>query len=117
MRARTTILAGVLFTTLGTGAAVGGDGFSGFRCNGRLVHSGETEDDVAGKCGDPDAVRTWTELRKESVWEYGHKVERQVPVQYDEWKYDFDSDRLIRYVLFTQGVLSNVRTGEYGRHR
>jgi hypothetical protein len=87
----------------------------GLRCGSRLVRNGETEDDVAGKCGDPDAVRTWTELRTESVWENGYKVERSVPIEYTEWKYDFGRDRLLRYLTFVQGRLTAVRTGEYGR--
>jgi hypothetical protein len=88
----------------------------GFRCGSRLVRNGETEDDVAGKCGDPDAVRTWTETRTESVWENGHKIERSVPVEYSEWKYDFGNDRLILYAKFVRGRLVSVRTGEYGRN-
>jgi len=87
----------------------------GFRCGSRLVLNGETEDDVAGKCGDPDAVRTWTEQRTEAVWVSGHMVERSVPIEYVEWKYDFGRDRLLRYLTFVQGRLKDVRTGERGR--
>jgi hypothetical protein len=87
----------------------------GFRCGSRVVRNGETEDDVAGKCGDPDDVRTWTEVRTESVWEGGRKIERSVPIEYSEWKYDFGRDRLLRYLTFVQGHLTAVRTGEYGR--
>ena len=87
----------------------------GFRCGSRLVRNGETEDDVASKCGDPDAVRTWTEVRTESVWEGGRKIERSISIEYSEWKYDFGRDRLQRYLTFVQGRLTAVRTGEYGR--
>jgi uncharacterized protein DUF2845 len=87
----------------------------GFRCGSRLVLNGETEDDVAGKCGDPDGVRTWTETRTESIWENGQRIDRSVPIEYMEWKYDFGRDRLQRYLTFVQGRLTAVRTGEYGR--
>jgi hypothetical protein len=87
----------------------------GFRCGSRLVRNGETEDDVAGKCGDPDGVRTWTEVQTESLWENGRQIERSVPIEYAEWKYDFGRDRLQRYLTFVQGRLTAVRTGEYGR--
>jgi hypothetical protein len=87
----------------------------GLRCGSRLVRNGETEDDVAVKCGDPDAVRTWTEVRTEAVWEGGRRIERSVPIEYAEWKYDFGRDRLQRYLTFVQGLLTAVRTGEYGR--
>jgi Protein of unknown function (DUF2845) len=96
-------------------AAVPARAEGGFRCGGRVVRNGETEDDVAGKCGDPDDVRSWTEVHTESAWEYGRKIERSVSVDYDEWKYDFGPDRLIRYVTFVRGRLTAVRTGEYGR--
>jgi hypothetical protein len=98
------------FLTLPSSARAEG----GFRCGSRIVLNGETQDDVAGKCGDPDDVRTWTELRTESIWRNGVKIERSVPIEYAEWKYDFGRDRLIRYVTFVQGRLSAVRTGEYG---
>jgi|SRR4051812_22645217 hypothetical protein len=88
----------------------------GFRCGAKLVRNGETQDDVSAKCGDPDAVRNWTEYQTESVWVGNHKIERSVPIEYAEWKYDFGRDRLIRYLVFVQGRLRDVRTGEYG-HR
>lgn len=103
-------LVATLLTATPTARADGG-----FRCGSRLVRNGETEDDVAGKCGDPDAVRNWTEVETEAVWEGGRKVERSVPIDYAEWKYDFGRDRLIRYLTFVQGRLTGVRTGEYGR--
>src|SRR5579871_3721229 len=112
--ALTWVLATFTFlATLGSGPPARAEG--GFRCGSRLVRNGETEDDIAGKCGDPDAVRTWTEVQTESVWEDGRKVERSVPIEYAEWKYDFGSDRLLRYLTFVQGRLTAVRTGEYGR--
>jgi hypothetical protein len=89
----------------------------GFRCGSRLVRNGETQDDVAAKCGDPDATREWTEVETHSVWEGGQKIERSVQIAYSEWKYDFGKDRLIRYLTFVQGRLRDVRTGEYGQKR
>src|SRR5215831_16294742 len=87
----------------------------GFRCGtGRVIRNGETEDDVATKCGDPDAVRTWNETRTETYWQNGHAIERQVVIVHDEWKYDEGHDRLIRYLTFTNGKLCSVRTGSYG---
>src|SRR6476620_10313476 len=69
----------------------------GFRCGtGRVVRNGETEEDVSRKCGDPDAVNTWSETRSETVWENGHSIERQVVITYDEWEYDLGPNKLIR---------------------
>jgi hypothetical protein len=110
---RTSCLAFVLVATLAGAAPARAEG--GFRCGSRIVRNGETEDDVAGKCGDPDDVRTWTEVETRSAWENGRMIERQVPIDYAEWEYDFGPDRLIRYVTFVRGRLITVRTGEYGR--
>jgi Protein of unknown function (DUF2845) len=96
------------------GAAPPARAEGGFRCGSRLVRNGETEDDVAGKCGDPDSVRTWTETSTEALWENGRMIERSVPIEYAEWKYDFGRDRLLRYLTFVRGRLTAVRTGEYG---
>ncbi len=107
----------VCLATLGPAAtpARADAGFGGFRCGSRIVRDGDTEDDVAKKCGDPDAVRTWTEYRSEAIWEAGRKIERSIPIQYDEWKFDFGTGRLIHYATFVQGRLTSVRTGSYGR--
>jgi hypothetical protein len=87
----------------------------GFRCGtGRVIRNGETEDDVARKCGDPDAVRTWNETRTETTWQKGQVVERQVVIVHDEWTYNLGPDRLIRYLSFTDGRLCKVATGGYG---
>jgi hypothetical protein len=101
---------------LAPAARADGGGLGGFRCGHKLVKNGETQDDVAVKCGDPDATRTWTEYQTESVWVGDHKIERSVPIEYAEWKYDFGSERLIRYLTFVQGRLRDVRTGSYGHH-
>ena len=109
------LLATVLLSGFLVGVAPPARAEGGLRCGSRVVVNGETEDDVAGKCGDPDAVRTWTEVKTERVWVNGHEVERSVPIEYEEWKYDFGRDRLLRYLTFVQGRLRDLRTGEYGR--
>jgi hypothetical protein len=87
----------------------------GFRCGtGRIVRNGETEEDVASKCGNPDAVNSWTETQVETVWEAGHSIERQVVIPYDEWEYDLGPNKLIRYVTFKRGRMIRVTTGERG---
>jgi Protein of unknown function (DUF2845) len=108
-------LAALFFSLASLGAPPAAQADAGFRCGSRLVRDGDTEDDVSKKCGDPDAVRTWTEYRTESIWESGHKIDRSIPIQYDEWKYDLGSGRLIRYATFVQGRLASTRTGSYGR--
>lgn len=88
----------------------------GFRCGDRLVRDGETQDDVSRKCGAPDATREWTETQTETVWVAGRRVERSIPINYAEWKYDFGRHRLMLYVTFVNGRSAHTKTGEYG-HR
>jgi hypothetical protein len=96
----------------------------GFRCKtGRLVSVGDRMHEVQSRCGDPDLVTTRVEKRKvkhrytrwvgqvqESVVE---EVEVEVPL--DEWTYDLGPQSFVRYVLFENGTVINVATGDYGR--
>jgi hypothetical protein len=113
MRAQSIVRLGIILTALAAAPPARADG--GFRCgSGRVVRNGETEDDVAGKCGDPDTVNSWSELRTESYWDGTRTLERQVVIVFDEWEYNLGPHRLIRYVTFEQGHLVRVRTGGYG---
>jgi hypothetical protein len=95
--------------------AVPAQGQTGFRCSrGRILRKGETQSDVARKCGPADDVRTWSEARTETVHENGQAIERTVVTVYDEWTYNLGRNQLVRYVVFTDGRLAEVRTGEYG---
>ena len=110
---RTLLAPFFLFATLTTAApAAQADG--SFRCGRKVVKDGETEDDVQGKCGAPDATRTWTEVHTEGFFVAGQRKERSVPVEYTEWKYDFGRHKLILYITFVQGRSVSVKTGEYG---
>ena len=114
---RTRNVGGVVLFAIVLGALASGtaraDG--GFRCGGdRVIRFGESEGEVSGKCGQPDAVRTWTETRRETIWQDGKAVQREVAIPCAEWTYDLGRDRLIRYVTFEKGRLAQVRTGSYG---
>jgi hypothetical protein len=96
---------------------------SGFRCkSGRLVSIGDRMYDVRDRCGQPDAISQRIEKRKvkhritrrignieESVIE-----EREIEVPIDEWTYDMGPYSFIRYVLFENGLVIDVATGDYG---
>jgi hypothetical protein len=102
-------------------AAVRGD--SGFRCGtGRLVSVGDRMAEVLDRCGEPDAVISRIEKRKVK-----HKVtrrvgnleesvveEREIEVPIDEWAYDMGRYAFTRFVIFENGRVVNVITGDYG---
>jgi len=97
---------------------------NGFRCKtGRLVSLGDRMPDVHNRCGDPDSTSTRMEKRKvkhkytrwvgnvqESVIE-----EEEVEIPLDEWTYDLGPNAFVRYVLFEDGRVIDVATGDYGR--
>ena len=79
--------------------------------------------EVRNRCGEPDAISSRMQKRKvqhrytrwvggvqESVIE-----EEEIDVPLDEWTYDLGPSCFIRYVLFENGSVIDVSTGEYGR--
>ena len=107
--------------TLGLASTASAD--SGFRCgSGRLVSVGDRAGEVLDRCGEPDAVIQRVEKRKVK-----HKItrrvgsveesiveEREIEVPIDEWTNDLGRNAFIRYVIFENGKVVNVETGEYG---
>jgi hypothetical protein len=96
---------------------------SGFRCtSGRLVSVGDRMGEVLDRCGEPDAVIQRIEKRK-----VRHKVtrrvgnveesiieEQEIDIPIDEWAYDMGRYAFTRYVIFENGQVINVATGNYG---
>ena len=82
---------------------------SGFRCkSGRLVSVDDRMSEVLDHCGRPDLVGK-------------RVVERQIGEDYvevllDEWTYDLGRARFIRIVLFENGRVIDVESGNYGKH-
>jgi len=97
---------------------------SAFRCKtGRLVSVGDRMPEVHNRCGEPDLVSSRVERRKvkhrytrwvgnvqESVIE-----EEEIEVPLDEWTYDLGPNAFVRYVLFENGRVIDVASGDYGR--
>jgi hypothetical protein len=96
----------------------------GFRCRtGRLVSVGDRMSEVLDRCGEPDAAVERIEKRKvkhkitrrvgnveESVTE-----EQEIEVPINEWTYDMGPRAFTRYVIFENGAVVNVVTGDYGK--
>jgi hypothetical protein len=106
--------------------AVSADSVSGFRCeSGRLVDRGDHMVEVRKKCGDPDFASQRTERRKvkQKVVRWVDGVaeevseEREVEIPLDEWVYDLGPERFVRYVVFEDGRVVRIFTGDYGSKR
>ncbi|MBN2468874.1 MAG: DUF2845 domain-containing protein [Deltaproteobacteria bacterium] len=101
--------------------AAGGTSFA-LRCKGRLVSEGDTKFDVIVKCGEPVWVekRTVTRIEKLHDRPYFHKYYGGrsstvvVPVEIEEWMYNFGPRRFIQILRFENGRLVEIETGGYG---
>ena len=102
-----------IITDIGTGgyghAATGRADRSG--CGDRIVSLGESQGVVYLKCGEP----AWKATRDEDLIErISDERVRKSTVTIDEWTYNFGPDRLVRILTFTNGTITDVRTGGYG---
>ena len=103
MMRRAWMLAALLFV----GRAAWAD--DGLRCGPRLVSTGETEGQVAEKCGPPTEVRRrYASSRVRGAF---------LHVVIDVWTYDFGPLEFIRILSFEDGVLKYVEVGGYGSKR
>jgi len=92
------------------------------RCQGRLVSIGAFKDQVEEKCGTPDYLEAWEEGHDSAISQfYDYEKERYIrphlilgPIRMERWTYNFGSNRLIHYLYFQNGKLTNIETGEKG---
>ncbi|GBC61902.1 DUF2845 domain-containing protein [Desulfonema ishimotonii] len=101
------------------------------RCNGRVIDIGSNKVKVLDHCGEP----TWVEERQEERILYNCRRSRRYRQYYDEraeseyhgypedcvihvtieeWFYNFGSGRFTRTLIFENGKLVDIQTGEYG---
>ena len=91
-----------------------------FRCGNRSVAEGSSRAELLLKCGEPFARETRTETYEVKVKDsVGHgdsvSATRTVTVTWDEWTYNFGKHDFVRVVVFRDGKLFDVRTGDYGQ--
>jgi hypothetical protein len=123
MSSRSMVCAVALIGTLGASAASAA-GTGGLRCGTQLVSLGDTQYDVQATCGPPDSRQQRTEVRTvrhqvrvpcadRRAW-CSAMVENTVEVPIEEWIYDFGPRRFLQHLLFEQGRLVHVESGERG---
>jgi len=78
---------------------------SNLRCDGKIIKRGDRPFEVRRHCGEPDTI---VPLHTVYTAQHGH-----VPTR-EEWQYNFGPHRLMRFLVFQNGRLSQVRTGEHG---
>jgi hypothetical protein len=65
-------------------------------CSGGIVFTGDSQDSVRNKCGDPQ------------------KVTREDAASPVVWVYNFGPSEFVYYVTFTDGVVIRIQMGNYG---
>ena len=96
---------------------------SDFRCGSDIISPGDREFDVLKKCGNPDNVEVWEEVRiKRDLGAHLFLPGEEPPgfvfakelVTVEEWEYNLGPGRFIRYLTFENGRLIKITTGDYG---
>lgn len=89
------------------------------RCGNNLVVEGDTKYQVYQRCGDPDFRDTRTiyrsvRIRGSGLNQPGMDVYETIPIQLEEWTYNFGPERFIEQVTFENGRVISIRPLDYG---
>ena len=86
------------------------------RCNHKIIRVGDRKFEVLHICGEPDYVEVrylneGTRLRNPNRT---LEISRLEEIVIEEWTYNFGSTKLMRLLLFENGVLKKIRSMGYG---
>ena len=81
------------------------------RCGNRLVSVGNNKAEVLIKCGSPAWQDVWTD---ETITNVNTADALRVSVDRERWVYNFGRKSFLRFLLFENGRLINIATGDYG---
>lgn len=96
-----------------------------FRCGNRIVTEGDEIGHVLHICGEPLAVRHWTDVRVRPLYyrerfgpfferRYHSRVAVPVEIHVEEWTYNLGARRFMRVLRFENGRLVAIRATDYG---
>ena len=105
------ILLFLAFVTLTPAGDVLADTFS---CAGGIISVGDRSMDVLAKCGQPDSKESHQEELGERL---DDNTKQKVFVTVEEWTYDLGTTQFMRIVVLKNGVVTDIRTGNYGYTR
>jgi hypothetical protein len=81
------------------------------RCGNRLVSIGNTKAEVLIKCGSPQWKDAWTDTVINNPDTVGAV---RVNIDRERWIYDLGRHSFMRFLLFENGRLVKITTGDYG---
>lgn len=103
----------VIFMFLLTYCFMASDGFA-LRCGNKLANQGDRKAEVLLKCGEPTLVEKW----REEVVIYEEEIEKHIKkvvnLYFEEWTYNFGSNRFLYFLKFKNDELSHIETGARG---
>lgn len=85
-----------------------------FRCGSELVENGDRKIEVLKKCGEPDSVDEWEEIRRTSAFRFGLRTNGLEKVRVEEWTYNFGPQRFLQIYRFENGEVVEMKFGDYG---
>jgi hypothetical protein len=80
-------------------------------CPGGIVSTGDLKAQVHLKCGEP---ALWDQWLEETTVQTGEGADLVHSKTVDEWTYDFGSSRFITTLVFHDGQLVSIKSGDYG---
>lgn len=95
---------------------------SSLRCGTRLISIGSPMEKVLETCGEPQQRHRWEESPGSDIFRiFDYEAERyhlpeliHGPLHMERWTYNLGPNRFIRYLVFENGILIRIRTGDKG---
>ena len=86
------------------------------RCGNNLISDGDNPVTVRRYCGEPADVAIRTEYRSVRIYDHYPNLYREavVPIQIEEWLYNFGPHRFMRRLRFENSRLVDIDTLDYG---
>jgi hypothetical protein len=85
------------------------------RCGTNVVSDGATKDEVRARCGEPASKET-RNVAQENKTRTGKddSTKEVVYKTFEDWTYNFGTNRLMQVVTFEDGKLVNVQSTRHG---
>ena len=100
-------LAASLALSVVAGTVTEARGDDSFRCGTHLVQLGEAPSSVERACGKPTDIRVTSGYIR-------HQNGTAWRLEYETWTYDLGPVTFARILVFSDGALTSIRTGDYG---
>ena len=104
----------LLFLTLASAVPCADVLAAALSCDGGIISTGDRSIDVLAKCGTPDSKESHQEELGEQL---DDNTKQKVFVTVEEWTYNFGPSKFMRIIVLKNGVVANIRLGNYGYTR